>query len=140
MTKTDFRIALAILMFAMLPAAWSQGTAPDLDHVLTQMDSNAKNFRSAEASFVWDQYQKVIDETDTQKGKIYFRRQGNDTQMAADIDPGQRTQQQADRPPLHSGPLNETGEVCRPVAACLRVGHTRKNNTETLLKAGGLTD
>ena len=44
-----------------------------------------KNFRSAEASLVWDQYQKVIDETDTQKGRIYFRRQDGETQMAADI-------------------------------------------------------
>ncbi len=49
------------------------------------MDTAAKNFRSAEASFVWDQYQKVINETDTQKGKIYFRRQDNEIQMASDI-------------------------------------------------------
>jgi outer membrane lipoprotein-sorting protein len=56
-----------------------------LDHVLDQMDTTAKNFRTTEASFVWDQYQKVVDETDVQKGKVYFRRAGNETQMAADI-------------------------------------------------------
>jgi len=49
------------------------------------MDTAARSFRTTEASFVWDQYQKVIDETDKQKGKIYFRRQDKDTQMAADI-------------------------------------------------------
>ncbi|MBZ5722497.1 MAG: outer membrane lipoprotein carrier protein LolA [Acidobacteriia bacterium] len=49
------------------------------------MDTTAKNFRTTEASFVWDQYQKVVDETDTQKGKVYFRRAGNETQMVADI-------------------------------------------------------
>lgn len=56
-----------------------------LEHVLDQMDTTAKNFRTTEASFVWDQYQKVVDETDTQKGKVYFRRAGNETQMVADI-------------------------------------------------------
>ena len=49
------------------------------------MDKTAASFRSAEASFVWDQYQKVVDETDTQKGKVFYRRSGKDTQMAADI-------------------------------------------------------
>ena len=49
------------------------------------MDSTAANFRSTEASFVWDQYTKVVNETDTQKGKVYFRRVGKETQMAADI-------------------------------------------------------
>ena len=49
------------------------------------MDRTEKEFRTAEASFVWDQYQKVVDETDTQKGKIYFRRVGKEVQMAADI-------------------------------------------------------
>ena len=43
-----------------------------LDHVLTQMDTAATNFRTTEASFAWDQYQKVINETETQKGKIYL--------------------------------------------------------------------
>jgi outer membrane lipoprotein-sorting protein len=56
-----------------------------LESVLNLMDRTGKDFRSAEATFVWDQYQKVVDETDTQKGKIYFRRVGKEVQMAADI-------------------------------------------------------
>lgn len=72
-------------MVGLLSAgAWAQNSA-GVDRVLTEMDAAAKNFRSTEATFVWDQYQKVIDETDTQKGKIYFRRQDDETQMAADI-------------------------------------------------------
>ncbi|MGH9492535.1 MAG: LolA family protein [Terriglobales bacterium] len=59
--------------------------APSLEAVLNQMDSAAANFKSAQADFVWDQYQRVVDETDTQKGKLYFRRAGKETQMAADI-------------------------------------------------------
>jgi outer membrane lipoprotein-sorting protein len=66
-------------------AAWAQGNSAELDRVLAKMDTAAKSFRTAEASFVWDQYQKVINETETQKGKIYFRRQNGEIQMAADI-------------------------------------------------------
>ena len=36
-------------------------------------------------SVVSDQYQKVINETETQKGKIYFRREGGEIQMAVDF-------------------------------------------------------
>jgi outer membrane lipoprotein-sorting protein len=84
------RIARAtIRLMIMVPflgmCAWAQSSSVGLERVLAQMDTAAKNFRSAEATFVWDQYQKVIDETDTQKGKIYFRRQDNEVQMAADI-------------------------------------------------------
>jgi len=50
------------------------------------MDDAAAKFRTTEANFTWTQYNKVIDEVaETQEGKIYFRRVGNDTQMAAEI-------------------------------------------------------
>jgi len=57
----------------------------ELQRVLNRMDQTAANFRTTQAAFVWDQYQKVVDETDTQKGTVYFRRAGNEIQMAADI-------------------------------------------------------
>ena len=76
---------LMIVSLLMAPTAWPQGNSAGLERVLAEMDAAAKNFRSAEASFVWNQYQKVIDETETQKGKIYFRRQNSEIQMAADI-------------------------------------------------------
>ncbi len=74
----------------LLTAAWAQQPPKpesnvELDHVLSQMDRTAANFHTTQASFVWDQYQRVVDETDTQKGIVYFRRAGNETQMAADI-------------------------------------------------------
>ncbi len=56
-----------------------------LQQVLNQMDQTAANFRTTQAAFVWDQYQKVVDEHDIQKGTVYFRRAGNEIQMAADI-------------------------------------------------------
>ncbi len=81
------KTVLRMLLFVWLltAAAWPQDNVAGLDRVLGEMDTSARSFRTTEASFVWDQYQKVIDETDTQKGKIYFRRQDKDTQMAADI-------------------------------------------------------
>jgi outer membrane lipoprotein-sorting protein len=66
-------------------AAWPQSESAGLDHVLTQMDGVARNFRTTEASVVTDQYQKVVDETETEKGKIYFRREGGEIQMAAEF-------------------------------------------------------
>lgn len=56
-----------------------------MERVLTQMDVAARNFRTTEASVVWEQYEKVIDETSTEKGKIYFRRENGEIQMAADF-------------------------------------------------------
>jgi outer membrane lipoprotein-sorting protein len=57
----------------------------NLEAVLTQLDKSAANFRSAEADFVWDQYQAIVQEHDLQKGRVYFVRREKDTHMAADI-------------------------------------------------------
>ena len=76
--------------FVLVPFACAEQAATpksdgSLEHVLAQMDKAAASFRTTEASFVWNQYSKVVDETDTQKGKVYFRRASNDIEMAADI-------------------------------------------------------
>jgi len=73
----------AAVSFAQTAAKFSSNA--DLDAVLTAMDKTAANFKSAEADFVWVLYEKVVDSSDTQKGKIYFRRAGNQIQMAAEI-------------------------------------------------------
>ncbi len=69
---------LLFILLATLASAQQQG----LDAVLNRMDQAAGNFKTAEADLLWDQYQKVVNDTDTSKGKIYFRRQGNNLQMA----------------------------------------------------------
>jgi outer membrane lipoprotein-sorting protein len=71
------------LMPAAKPAV--AGTHASLEGVLDQMDEAAKDFQTAQADFSWDQYTKVVDEHDIQKGSIYFHRAGNNTRMAADI-------------------------------------------------------
>ncbi len=80
-------LRIAVVGCLLTAAAWAQivGESPELERVLAQMDAAAKSFKTTEASVVWDQYQKVINETETQKGKIYFRREGGEVQMAADF-------------------------------------------------------
>ena len=56
-----------------------------LDDVLKKMDAASASFQTAQADFVWDQYQKVVGETDTQKGTVYYRRAGKEIEMMADI-------------------------------------------------------
>ena len=71
------------------PAAAATPALPDnsaaLEAVLDQMDASSANFRSAEAEFVWEQYQLVVNETDEQKGKVYFVRHEKETHMAAEV-------------------------------------------------------
>jgi outer membrane lipoprotein-sorting protein len=63
--------------------AGQQAAGPqDLKGVLEEMNKAAATFKSAQADFEWDQYQKVVEEHDLQKGQIYFRR----TRSGKDID------------------------------------------------------
>jgi outer membrane lipoprotein-sorting protein len=79
-----FALLIALgFAFAQQPA---QTQSPEeLQHILSRLDQTAAEFRTAQASFIWDQYQRVVDEHDKQKGTIYFHRVGNEVQMAADI-------------------------------------------------------
>jgi outer membrane lipoprotein-sorting protein len=69
----------------LMATAWPQSDSAELERVLKQMDEAARNFKPIEANVTWDQYQKVINETETEKGRIYFRREGGEVQMAADF-------------------------------------------------------
>ena len=73
------------LLLLLAPSAFPQPDSSALEHVLTQMDSAAKGLHSAEASLTSDQYTKVVNETDTQKGKVYFQRHDKDVEMAVDF-------------------------------------------------------
>jgi outer membrane lipoprotein-sorting protein len=90
MTKRAFTTVTAVLA-VLLGVALAQDTPSsgssdgDLNAVLTRMDQTAEKFKTTEADFVWDQYAKVVDETDTQKGKLYFRRTKDGVEMAAQI-------------------------------------------------------
>ncbi|HWR36060.1 MAG TPA: outer membrane lipoprotein carrier protein LolA [Clostridia bacterium] len=79
-------VIVTMFAFALCAAAFAQAQkSGQLENVLNAMDRTATNFKSVETEFQWDQYQKVVDESDTQKGMMYFRRQGNNTEMSAEI-------------------------------------------------------
>jgi outer membrane lipoprotein-sorting protein len=73
------------LLFLALNLLLQQQQAPTLESVLRTMDKAAANFQTAQADFVFQQYQKVVDETDTQKGTVYYRRAGQQIEMMADF-------------------------------------------------------
>lgn len=61
------------------------GNNGQLQAVLKSMDRAAAGFKTAQASLEADQYSKIVDETDVQKGTIYFRRAGQNIEVALDI-------------------------------------------------------
>ncbi|MGB8115831.1 MAG: outer membrane lipoprotein-sorting protein, partial [Candidatus Sulfotelmatobacter sp.] len=68
------RTLLPSLVVVWLILLSSLAQAQTLDNVLKKMDAGAANFHTAEANFVWEQYQRVVNETDTQKGTVYYRK------------------------------------------------------------------
>ena len=70
-------------------AAPAQAAPAKLEEVLREMDAASTRFRSATADFRWDLYQRVIRETTTQTGSIFFSKTGATTEMGARIDPPQ---------------------------------------------------
>ena len=73
------------MLGALLISAVAAMQAQDLNAVLNSMDQAAAGFHNAQADFAADQYQKVVNDHDIQKGTIYFRRQGDQVEMAADF-------------------------------------------------------
>ena len=59
--------------------------AGSLDAALNVLDRTAASFKNIQTDFVWDQYNKVVDDHDLQSGTMYFRRNGNSVEMVADI-------------------------------------------------------
>lgn len=76
-------VKLCLLLLFLACAAWAQQTP--LQQVLQQLDHTAASFDTTQANFVWTQYTKIVDDTDIQKGTVYFRRSGKQVEMAADI-------------------------------------------------------
>jgi outer membrane lipoprotein-sorting protein len=86
--KTLF-LGTVVIGWLLAAVAWPQNAdSAGLESVLSQMDAAGKKFHTTEASFVWDHYFAVIkeiDESARQKGTIYFQRESDEVQMAADI-------------------------------------------------------
>jgi outer membrane lipoprotein-sorting protein len=76
------KLAISVVGWMIFLAA---AHAQTLDATLTSMDQAAAAFHNAQSDFVADQYQKVVDDHDLQKGTMYFRRQNDSVEMAADF-------------------------------------------------------
>ena len=83
------RVVIVSVALDVWPAAAAQANndSAALDSILKKMDTVSSTFRSAQAEFQWDNYQRVIDEVvDVQTGNIYYRRANNkEIEMMADV-------------------------------------------------------
>jgi outer membrane lipoprotein-sorting protein len=88
--KYLYRIALISLISAA--PLFAQAPSPQLTYVLKQMDTASAKFQRATADFQFDTYEKIVHDTTTQKGSIYFQREGTGTDMGMIIvDPAATT-------------------------------------------------
>ena len=78
-------LGLASVSAVATPQSQESKSSASLENVLKKMDAAASNFRTTQADFVWEQYQKVVNDKDTQKGTVYYRRAGKDMQMMAEV-------------------------------------------------------
>jgi outer membrane lipoprotein-sorting protein len=83
-------LATAALTLSTLPAAHAAAD-PAVDKVLRQLDASSAKFQSAEADLKWDFFEKVVHDTSTQTGSIYFLKSKTGTEMGAVItSPGKK--------------------------------------------------
>ena len=102
LTLPQIMLSLVCLLLAAAPgfarnakkAKPAQAAAPDgassgggnLQAVLARMNQTSPGFKSAQGDFEFETYQKLVDEKDTQKGRIYFRKNKSGVDAAFDIE------------------------------------------------------
>ena len=84
--KISHTLCLASLLLCCAPLA-SLAQQSRLDGVLKQMDEASTKFKSAQADFTQDLYERVVKETTTETGSVYFERKGTSTEMGLKIQP-----------------------------------------------------
>ncbi len=84
--RTLSKLTAGLVIFLFLLPSQATFAAEDLDSVLRKLDAAAARFKSTSADFQFDSVQTdPIEEKDTQKGSIYYERNGATFQMAAHI-------------------------------------------------------
>src|ERR1700728_4157199 len=74
---------VAALTLTAAGTSFAQTPSPQLTYVLKQLDTASAKFQRATADFQWDYYEKIVHDTSTQKGSIYFEREKGSTDMGA---------------------------------------------------------
>ena len=78
---TAAMLSSAFLLAVSSVSLHAQPKPGHLDEVLRQMDAASLKFQSAEADIRRDNYERVVKETTTQTGTIYFKKKGGSTVM-----------------------------------------------------------
>jgi outer membrane lipoprotein-sorting protein len=81
------KIFFALLLAAVPLTAMAQPKPGELDAIIRQMDAASTKFKTAEADFQWDFYERVVKQTTTQHGSIYFKKNGSNLEMGARVNP-----------------------------------------------------
>jgi outer membrane lipoprotein-sorting protein len=80
-------IFLLVASRNVVHAAAAQAAPDRLKTVLSQMDAASAKFHSAEADVKKLQFERIVNDTSTETGAIYFLRNGGSMQMGAKFDP-----------------------------------------------------
>ena len=78
--------ALVMMGVVLSPAARAQAGPAHLAEVLAQMNTASRSFVDARADFRWDYYERVVKDTSTQQGAIYFERKSGGMTMGAVVE------------------------------------------------------
>jgi outer membrane lipoprotein-sorting protein len=84
---TSACLGLLVAGRSVVRAGAAQTGADRLKTVLSQMDAASVKFHSAEANVQKLQFERIVNDTSTEWGKIYFLRNGGSMQMGAKFDP-----------------------------------------------------
>ena len=84
---STIRTGLAVALTMLLAPVGMLAQGGQLSDTVKKLDAASAKFRSAEADFKKDFYERVVKDTTTQTGSIYFLREGSKTQMGAKIKP-----------------------------------------------------
>ena len=82
MKKVMLGLFAAVLLAT---SAFGQAKPDPLEQVLALLNKTSASFKSLQTDFVWDEYEKVVNQHDIQSGVMYFRRSGKNVDVAADI-------------------------------------------------------
>lgn len=90
----NFRLSLILPAVLAFTTAYGKAPAPPpptLDAVLAQMDTASASFKNARADFKQDYYERIVKDTTTESGSVYFERSPSGTQMGAvEFDPASK--------------------------------------------------
>ena len=74
---------IATLTLTAAASSLAQAPSPQLNYVLKQLNTASSKFQRATANFQWDYYEKIVQDTTTEQGSIYFERDKGSTDMGA---------------------------------------------------------